>query len=52
MDTARALQYALNNQKRFIKELREFVRFPGISAQAKYRKALNGCARRRDPGIS
>lgn len=45
MNAARALEYAQNNQSRFIAELGEFVRFPSVSAQAEYRAAVNGCAR-------
>ncbi len=44
MNTSLALRYAQNNQRRFVAELQEFVRFPSISAQDEYREALNGCA--------
>ena len=44
MKTARALDYAQNNQKRFVRELCKFASFPSISAQDEYRGALNNCA--------
>lgn len=44
MNTAFALGYARKNQKRFVRELREFTRFPSISAQDEYRGAVNDCA--------
>lgn len=44
MNTTLALKYAQNNQTRFLTELQEFVRFPSISAQDEYQKALNKCA--------
>ena len=44
MNTALALQYARNNQKRFVRELYEFVRFSSISAQDEYLAGLNNCA--------
>jgi acetylornithine deacetylase/succinyl-diaminopimelate desuccinylase-like protein len=44
MKTARALKYAQHNQMRFVKELREFARFPSVSAQDEYRAPLQSCA--------
>ena len=44
MNPSIALSYAKTNQKRFVAVLREFVRFPSISSQDKYRQALNDCA--------
>jgi len=44
MNTSLALRYARNNQIRFVAELQKFVSFPSISAQDKYREALNNCA--------
>ena len=45
MNTSRALEYARNNRRRFVDELREFARFESVSAQDEYRAALESCAR-------
>jgi acetylornithine deacetylase/succinyl-diaminopimelate desuccinylase-like protein len=41
---ARALQYSQVHRRRFLAELKDFVRFPTISAQAKHAAAIRECA--------
>lgn len=38
------LEYLKKNQLRFVRELCEYVRFPSVSAQPKYAKAMRSCA--------
>ena len=38
------LNYLEANQKRFISELCEYVRFPSVSAQPEHRPDLQACA--------
>ena len=38
------LDYLTRNQKRFVDELCEYVRFPSVSAQAEHKKDLAACA--------
>jgi acetylornithine deacetylase/succinyl-diaminopimelate desuccinylase-like protein len=40
----KVLEYLKQNNKRFIAELCEYVRFPSVSAQPKHRKDLKNCA--------
>jgi acetylornithine deacetylase/succinyl-diaminopimelate desuccinylase-like protein len=44
MPPSHALEYAKLHRPRFIAELKEFVRFPTISAQPRYSKAIRDCA--------
>jgi len=37
--------YLQRNQRRFVKELCEYLRFPSVSAEERYRKGMTGCAR-------
>jgi len=39
------LEYLRSNEARFIEELKEYVRFPSVSAQSDHRTDLEGCAR-------
>ena len=38
------LNYLKGNQKRFVSELCDYVRFPSVSAQSKHGKDLTSCA--------
>src|SRR5437016_10637510 len=38
------LDYLKQNQSRFIAELREYIRFPSVSAQPQHRQDLQACA--------
>ncbi len=40
----RALQYAVNHRPRFVEELKEFVRFPSVSAQPDKADHVKSCA--------
>jgi acetylornithine deacetylase/succinyl-diaminopimelate desuccinylase-like protein len=44
MDPSSALTYARTHRPRFLEELKEFVRFPTVSAQPKYNGYLKECA--------
>src|SRR5262245_57637450 len=44
MSPVPALNYSHAHRRRFLSELKEFVRFPTISAQPKYAKAMRDCA--------
>jgi acetylornithine deacetylase/succinyl-diaminopimelate desuccinylase-like protein len=41
---ARALTYAQTHRPRFVKELRDFIRFPTVSAQPPHAESLQKCA--------
>ena len=38
------LDYLTRNQKRFVDELCDYVRFPSVSAQPQHRKDMKACA--------
>src|SRR5215471_6311691 len=42
---SRALAYARAHRGRYLEELKEFVRFPTVSSQAKHAPDLGNCAR-------
>ncbi len=39
------IDYLRKNQKRFVRELCDYVRFPSVSAQPGHREDMNACAR-------
>jgi acetylornithine deacetylase/succinyl-diaminopimelate desuccinylase-like protein len=39
------LNYALQNRRRFVGELKDFIRFPTVSAQPQHTKDLKECAK-------
>ena len=39
------LDYLATNEARFVKELREYVRFPSVSAQPQHRGDVEACAK-------
>ena len=41
----RIVSYLKNNQRRFVEELCQYVRFPSVSAQSEHRTDLQACAR-------
>jgi acetylornithine deacetylase/succinyl-diaminopimelate desuccinylase-like protein len=44
MNSSRPLRYAGQHRDRFLQELKDFVRFPTVSAQANHRQDLKKCA--------
>jgi acetylornithine deacetylase/succinyl-diaminopimelate desuccinylase-like protein len=45
LDPHRALKYARAGQKKFVSELKEFLRFPSVSSQPEHADDLKKCAR-------
>jgi len=45
MGAVPALAYARANRQRFLAELKEFIRFPSVSAQPRHAQAVKRCAR-------
>jgi acetylornithine deacetylase/succinyl-diaminopimelate desuccinylase-like protein len=41
---ARTLDYAASNRQRFVSELKEFIRFPSVSAQPRHAEDVKRCA--------
>jgi acetylornithine deacetylase/succinyl-diaminopimelate desuccinylase-like protein len=44
MTPSRALAYAQTHRRRFLEELKQFIRFPSVSAQPKHARDLKRCA--------